>query len=195
MTSTQKYTGLFSLLVAGALLTGCAGLPKHISTTTRIINPPPGKALINFHRPTKYGGAALYPIFDGTGKFICDLPGESVYQYVCDPGKHVFIGWADQVTLMETEVDAHKIYDVMVDVGMGWVQANIRMTPLSKDDPRRARLAEFESREKNIVVMQRDDHVIQYEQKNQARVQQIKSDFLGGAKSERTRSLQRDDCR
>ena len=195
MKPSLKSTGLSGLLVITALLTGCAGLPKHVATTTRVANPPPGKALVNFHRPTGYGGMALFPIFDGDGKFICDLPGQSVYQYTCDAGKHLFIGWADHVTVLEAEVDANKIYDVMVDVGMGWIQANIRMTPLAKDVPRGARLAEFEKREKWVVAIQRDGHVAEYEQKNQARVQQIKSDFLGGEKSERTRSLQKDDCR
>ncbi len=195
MNTILKSTGLIALLVAAALMTGCGGLPKHVTTTTRIANPPAGKALVNFHRPTGYGGQVLYPIFDGAGKFICDLPGRSAYQYACEPGKHLFIGWAEHVTVLEAEVVANKTYDVMVDVGMGWGQANIKMTPLAKDDPRRTKLAEFEKREKQVVAIQKNDHVIQYEQKNQARIQQIKSDFLGGAKSERTRSLQKGDCR
>jgi len=194
MNTILRFTGLTALLAAAALLTGCAGLPKHITTTPRIANPPPGKALVNFHRPTGYAGHVLYPIFDGDGKFVCDLPGQSVYQYACDPGKHLFIGWREHVTVLEADVDANKTYDVMVDAG-GWPITIIWMTPLTSDDPRRTKMAEFEKQEKKVVAIQRGDHVIKYEQKNQARILQIKSDFLGGAKSERARSLKKDDCR
>lgn len=188
---------LVSSLCAVALVlgTGCAGLPKHLAKTTRITEPPAGKAIINFGRPTGYGGNALYPIFDGDGKFICDLPGKAVFQYVCDPGKHVFIGWAEHVSVVEVDAAPNKIYDILVDVGMGWIQANIKMAPLTKTDPRRAKLPEFDQREKNVLTMMRDKHVTEYEAKNQARVQEIKKDFFGGPKSDRVLRLQPDDCR
>jgi hypothetical protein len=178
-----------------ALGAGCAGLPKHVSTAPRMAQPPPGKALINIHRPSNYGGAAFFPIFDGDGKFICDMPGASEFQYVCAPGKHVFIGWADHVSVVEADVAADKVYDIVVDVGMGWVKANIRLIALNKANERRSRVAEFEKREKRVVVLNRNDHVTQYEQRNQKRVAEVKSDFFGGPKSDRVEHLRQDDCR
>jgi hypothetical protein len=83
----------------------------------------------------------------------------------------------------------------MVDVGMGWVTANIKMVPLTKGDPRRAKLAEFEKKEKYVLAIQDTAHVTQYETKSQAKVQEIKTDFLGGQKSDRVKHLSPDDCR
>jgi hypothetical protein len=178
------------------LASGCGGLPKHVTKTTRVTQPPPGKTLVNFHRPTGYGGAIFYPVFDTEGKFVCDVPGKSVFQYTCEPGKQVFMAWAEHVSVVEADFAPDKIYDVMIDVGMGWIQANITLAPLSRSDPRRAKLPEFEKREKMAVGMQRTEHVDQYEEKNQARIQEIKKDFLnGGPKADRVRRLGKDDCR
>ena len=43
--------------------------------------------------------------------------------------------------------------------------------------------------------MERNKHVIDYEAKNQDRVQQIKKDFIAGEKSDRIGSLSKSDCR
>lgn len=175
-------------------LSGC-GLPKHIAVVPRQPAPPAGKALINVHRPSNYGGGVKYPIFNIDGQFICDIPGGSMFQYVCDPGDMVLVGWAESVSVVKASVEANKVYDIMVDVAPGWVQANIKLMPVTKTDPRRARLAEFERRAKRTVGMNRNEHAISYEQRNAQRVAEIKSDFLKGEKQDRVRILQKDDCR
>lgn len=182
-------------IVTFFLCCGCAHLPEHMTKTTRLSAPPPGKALINFHRPTGYGGEVLYPIFLGDGTFIADLPGESIVQYVSDPGKRLFYGWMEHVSVIEADVAADRTYDFMVDVQMGWMKANISLNPMRKGDPRRAKLAEFEKREKNVLALQRTRHATRFEQENQTRIQEIKRDFLGGEKSYRVEHLGKDDCR
>ncbi len=174
---------------------GCAGLPKHLTKVQRITQPPPGKALVNFHRPSNWGGAELFAIFDGNGEMLIDLPGGSEFQQICDPGEHIYFAWADQVTVVKSDLAANKVYDIMVDIGMGWVRGNIRLVPLNKDSPRRVRLAEFEKRERQILAQNRTDHVANYEAKHKERIEQIKQDFLGGQKSERVSRLRQDDCR
>jgi len=59
---------------------------------------------------------------------LMDQPGVSLFQHVCNPGEQVFIVWADHVTVVKADLAADKIYDIMVDVGMGWVQPNIVLT-------------------------------------------------------------------
>jgi hypothetical protein len=171
-----------------------AGLPKHLKLVPKITQPPAGKALVNFHRPSNYGGVK-YAIFDSDGKMLIDLPGGSTFQMVCDPGQHLFMGWADHVTVVKADVAADKTYDIMIDIGMGWVKANIRLIPLLKGDPRREKLAEFEKREKKVVGLVRTEHVTDYEAKNKTRVEEIRRDFLGGGKSDRVSVMQADDCR
>jgi hypothetical protein len=181
------------VVIAGA---GCQSIPRTTVLVPRISQPPPGKALVNFHRPSNYGGGARVPIFDGNGKMLMDLPGVSLFQHVCDPGQQVFMVWADHVTVVKADLAPNKIYDIVVDVGMGWVQANITLAPVTKNDPRRARLAEFERRErKTLGLNTASPRVAEYEAKNQPRVAEIKADFLNGQKSDRLRELQKDDCR
>jgi hypothetical protein len=189
-----RFLGLSCLVLAGALLSGCAGLPKHLTKTTRIEAPPSGKALVNIHRPSGYGGGK-FAVFEASGKMLIDMPGGCEFQYVCDPGQHVFIGWADHVTVVKADVAADKIYDIMIDIGMGWVKANIRLVPLAKGDERRAKLADFERREKNVLALNRNEHVEKYEAKNKDRIADIKKDFLGGDKTDRVSVLNKDDCR
>jgi hypothetical protein len=184
-----------SLLLGITLCVGCAGLPKQLTKVERIQQPPAGKALVNFHRPSTWGGG-LYPIFDGNGKMVMDLLGGCEFQQVCEPGENVFMGWAEHVSVVRIDAAPDKIYDIMVDISMGWVTANIFMSPLAKGDPRRAKLADFERREKTVLGLNRNQHVIDYEAKNQNRVAEIKRDFLqSGQKSERVKVLQKDDCR
>jgi hypothetical protein len=186
---------LFPTIVAALLGTGCAGLPT-ISKVARINQPPAGKVLVNFHRPSNWGGAEKFAICDGDGKMLIDLPGGSEFQLVCDPGERIFIGWADQVSVVKADLAADKTYDVVVDISLGWVRGNIWLNPLAKGDARRDRLTEFEKREgKRVLGLNRTRYVEKYEAKNQERIQQIKRDFLGGDKSDRARLLQKDDCR
>jgi hypothetical protein len=195
MKKLQSQAGfVLTFLAAGMLFVGCAGLPKQLTKVQRMEQPPAGKALINFHRPSTWGGG-MYPIFDINGKMVMDLLGACEFQAVCEPGENVFMGWADHVSVLKADVAADKVYDVMVDVSMGVWKPNIYMAPLAKGDPRRSKLAEFERREKTVLALNRNQHVIDYEAKNQKRVQEIKQDFLSGQKSDRVKYLQKDDCR
>ncbi len=124
MKNTKKIIHLLtfcSLLAAAVVLCGCASVPKTCRIVTRISQPPPGKALVNFHRPSSYGKPVGVPIFDINGKMLVDMRGASLFQVVCDPGETVFIGWAEHVTVIKADVAPDKIYDIMVDVAPGWV--------------------------------------------------------------------------
>ena len=117
------------------------------------------------------------------------------FQQVCEPGENVFMGWAERVSVVKADVAADKVYDIVVDISMGWIKGNVYMSPLGKGEPRRSKLPEFERREATVLGLNRNQHVIDYEAKNQTRVAEIKADFLAGQKSDRVKYLQKDDCR
>lgn len=193
LTFFVKYS--FLITAAAFLCIGCAGIPTTVKVA-RITQPPVGKALVNFHRPSNYGGAMRLPIFDGNGKMLMDLPGGALFQHICDPGEQIYMVWAYHVTVVKADVAPDKIYDILVDVSMGWVQANIYLAPLGKDSPRRAKLTEFEKRERvTLNLNPASPHVAAYEANSQKRIQDIKRDFLGGQKDERVKLLKKDDCR
>jgi hypothetical protein len=191
---------LFCLLSISTLVAiagvGCQSIPKTTVLVPRISQPPPGKALVNFHRPSNFGGRVAGPIFDGKGKMLIDLPGRSLFQYVCDPGEQIFITWADYVTVVKAELAPDKVYDIVADTAAGWYHPGVILAPLSKSDSRRAKLAEFAKREKNTLGLNpASPRVADYQGMNQARIAEIKADFLGGPKSDRLKQLQKDDCR
>jgi hypothetical protein len=190
-------------IVAVLWCCGCAtSVPKAPNVVARISRPPPGKALVNFHRPSSYAKSIGVPVFDVNGKMLADMRDASLFRIVCDPGETVFISWvqfvnwAEHATVIKADLAPDKIYDIMVDVAPAWVSANIVLTPLAKGDPRRAKLAELERQEEcALPVKAGSSRVVECEAKNHERIEQIKRDFLGGEKSGRVKVLAKDDCR
>jgi hypothetical protein len=196
MKNRKLLSRLFAVGLGLALtlpVTGHAG--SRLLKVTRISAPPAGKVLINFHRPSSYGGMEKLPIFDGQGTMLIDLPGKAEYQLVCEPGEHLFIAWADHVSVVKADVAPDKIYDIMVDTAPGWMRANIRLVPLTKDASRREKLEDFERREKRLYTLDRNKYVTKYEEKNQKRIEDVKRDFIDGKKSDRVSYLNKDDAR
>jgi hypothetical protein len=185
---------LTTCLVAVALCSGC-GTPRQVTQVQRLAGPPPGKALVNFHRPSNAAGGVTYPIFHGSGKMLCELPRRGLFQYICDPGEQIFISWAEQVSVVKADLAPDKIYDIMADLRLGWVRNNFALVPLAKGDARRAKLAEFERREKMTVGLDRTEYVTKYEADHQTKVEQIKWDFFQGEKTNRVRHITKEDCR
>ena len=175
---------------------GCSSVPKTSQIVERINQPPPGKALVNFHRPSSFGKPVAYPIFDINGKMLTDMRGASLTQVVLNPGQTTFIGWAEHVSIVQADLAPDKVYDIMVDVAPGWVTANIFLSPMTKNDARRSKLDNFNRREKwTIAINPASPRVAEYEAAQHARVEQIKKDFLNGEKSGRVKVLSKDDCR
>jgi len=196
--------GMISLLKCSALAvalvvacSGCAHIPKTSIPTTKISQPPPGKALVNFHRPSGMGRLQAYPIFDANGKMLVDLPGCAMFQAVCDPGDNIFIGiTSDRVSVLNAKVAPDRIYDVLVDIGMGTWTQSMFFSPMDKNNKRKTKIPSFERREKLVLVINPNSpRVSEYEAAKQRQIMEIKTDFLGGAKSDRVKYLNPDDCR
>jgi len=195
------------LLSVSAVAVLCSGgchtsKPVPSNVVPRINQPPPGKALVNFHRPSSYAQSVSVPIFDLKGNMLLDIRDGSLFQIVCDPGETVFISWAqfvnsvDNETVLKADLAPDKVYDVMVDVSHSWISANIFLTPLTKVDARRSELAELDSRELSTLPFSAGSpSVIEYETLSRKRIAQIKKDFLGGEKSWRVKVLAKDDSR
>jgi hypothetical protein len=160
-------------------------LPK----SDRISTPPPGKALVNFHRLGKMK-KLTYSLFDPAGKFLADIPPKGQFQHVCDPGEHVYFGWlvASTISVIKADVAAGKVYDILLD------ESDLKLSPLLRDDPRRAKLSDWESVE-DPVTLKRIDRVVESENRAQPKVAKIREDFLDGPKAGQVLVLRKEDCR
>jgi hypothetical protein len=194
-----------------ALCSGCASFSfdQNVARSQRVSQPPPGKALVNFHRPSGWAGSFLAPVFNGNRDFIGLLRGASEFQWICPPGEQVFIGWSEEpvamkltkgqsgsVAVLQAEVQADKIYDIMVDLTPGWGAPAVAFSPLVSGSERRNRLAEFEGREKTVTSgVQQTVPVAEYRRMRQSRADGILQDFLHGSKKDRLRYLKKEDFR
>ncbi len=161
-----------------------------------ITAPPPGKALVNFHRPSDYGGHRLYHVFQKTNYLGSNL-GEQRFQYVFEPGEHVFVGYLDDsiwstVSVIRADLQPDKVYDCVVDAG--YFTSSIALNPLKKDEKRRAKLEDWEDDE-DLMVRSEESPWQQLEAKRRENNEEILQDFLHGEKQERVKLLAADDCR
>lgn len=185
---------LVTALVAALLLTAltaCGGT-RFMGPATAVEAPPAGKALVNFHRPSNYGGGADFPIYDRT-RLVGNLEGKSMFQYIAEPGEHLFIGRADKVSVVKAQLAADKVYDIAVDVGMGMMQANVHLAALGKGDERRAKLADWQAKER-VIGLSDQAEADRFAERKRKDIEKIIADFEG-PKKDRVQLLAADDCR
>jgi len=98
------------------------------------LKPSEGKALVNFVRPSSFGGGAKATIWDGD-KLIGVSFGKQRFQYECEPGKHLFIAWSEWKSPVEAELLPNRVYFIALRIRMDWWRGRIHQVPLNKEDP------------------------------------------------------------
>jgi len=190
-----------SILFLAALLClapGCGSTPymREALPGEALEAPPAGKALVNIHRPSDYGGHRVYLVFDGT-QFVGASRGEERFQYVAEPGTHALVGyladsiWAT-VSVIQADLLPDQVYDCVVDAG--YFTSSIAVNPLPKGEKRRAKLPDWEEDQTTLVVDQQSN-VAEYEADRREDNEEILKDFIGGPKQERVKVLAADDHR
>ena len=163
----KNYQRLVMVVVA-ILFVGCAGSSKYMTKATPIEGPPPGKALVYFMRPSGLGFAINFQIWDGE-HFIGLSQAKSYFAYPCEPGKHLFIGMAENKRGIEADLVAGKSYYVITQVKMGAWRARMGFIPVNPESefwdvvetyknslnfisPKEEMLAAWENKKQNEVL-------------------------------------------
>lgn len=188
-----------AIVLAAAVLasTGCGVPLMRPATPSEVYSAPPaGKTLVNFHRPSNYGGNRLYTVFDRT-KFLGNDFGEQRFQYVCDPGEHIFIGFLrgsiwGSVSVIKADLQPDKIYDCIVDAG--FFTSSIAINPIKKGEERREDFPDWED-DQRVFVVDDAQNVSGFEAKRQEDNEKIMADFVNGEKKDRLKYLDAADCR
>ena len=94
--------------------------------------PAEGKAVIYFTRVTLYGKPVEFEFFH-QDKYIGVFKGDQYMRYECDPGTQLFWASSENKEFLTAELEADKIYIVMVDVIMGVMKAHVGLTPVTID--------------------------------------------------------------
>lgn len=127
----KKYTGTI-LIVLIFLIAGCAGSSQYMAKATPVTGPSAGKALVYFMRPSGLGFAINFQIWDGD-KFIGLSQAKSYFGYQCNPGKHLFVGIAENKRGIDAELEAGKSYYIITQVRMGGWRARMAFIPVTQD--------------------------------------------------------------
>ncbi len=90
---------------------------------------PSNKAVVYFVRTSSSGFAINFSYFDST-KLIGIFAGQGYFRYECEPGSHLFWARSENKDFIEANVDAGKIYFIEAIVMMGFVKAQVRLTPV-----------------------------------------------------------------
>ena len=124
----KRYLKSISLIIF-VLLTGCAGSSRYMVKATPTVGPPPERALVYFMRPSGMAFAINFQIWD-SDRFIGLSQAKSYFAYECDPGKHLFLGIAENKVAIEADLEAGKSYYIGTNVRMGAMKARMDFTPV-----------------------------------------------------------------
>lgn len=114
------------------LLTGCAGSSKYMTKTEPVrFDASQGKSVVYFLRPSGMGFAINFQVWD-RDRFIGLSQAKSYFAYVCDPGKHLFIGIAENKVAVDADLAPGKSYYIVTEPRMGGWKARLAMTPVTK---------------------------------------------------------------
>jgi len=141
MTNLKKQKSLQIIVLFLAILaSGCAGPVKHMATVSNenaVTTPDKGKALIVFQRPSKLGYAiqsSVFEIVDDEPEILGVIAAKKKMAYQADPGEHLFMVVSESADFMSAEVEADKVYYVLVAPRMGAWKARFSLGPILGKD-------------------------------------------------------------
>jgi hypothetical protein len=120
-------------LLAGVLLlmSGCAS--SVMTRTEPLTLEQPNRAMVTFVRPSLFGGAIQFGIWDGAD-FVGVLSAKSYVQYLVEPGEHLFLARAENWSYVKADLEAGKQYYIVGKVFPGIWKARVALDPVVKGD-------------------------------------------------------------
>lgn len=141
MTNLKKQKSIqIIVLFLVILVSGCAGPVKHMATVSSenaVTRPDKGKALIVFQRPSKMAYAiqsSVFEIADDAPEIVGIIAAKKKMAYQVEPGEHLFMVVSENADFMSAEVEADKIYYVLVAPRMGAWKARFSLGPILGKD-------------------------------------------------------------
>ncbi len=126
----RNFLKLF-LFVALIMLSGCAGSSPYMRKATPVEELSSGKARVYFMRPSGLGFAIHFQIWDRY-RLIGLSQAKSYFTYECEPGKHLFLGRAENKRAVEADLEAGKSYYIITQVKIGAWKARMGFIPVTK---------------------------------------------------------------
>ncbi len=123
---------LLLLLISFVLLSGCAS--QHMVQVRQMGPPDSQHAMVVFVRPSFFGGAIQFGIWDGEN-LVGVLSAGSYIQYMTTPGEHLFLARAENWSYVKANLQAGKRYFIVANVFPGVWKARVALDPVRANDP------------------------------------------------------------
>jgi hypothetical protein len=128
----QKISLRALLFAAGILLiSGCAS--SLMMKVPPMDAPDDRHAVVTFVRPSFFGGAIQFGIWDSEN-FVGILSAGSYVQYLAEPGEHLFLARAENWSYVKADLQGGKKYFILGKVFPGVWKARVAFDPITKDD-------------------------------------------------------------
>jgi hypothetical protein len=136
------------------LIVGCAGSSQYMNKAATPDGPSPGKALVYFMRPSGIGFAIHFQIWENY-RLIGLSQAKCYFAYELDPGKHLFVGRAENKRVVEADLEAGKTYYILTQVQIGGWKARMAFIPVTRGSEYWDKV-ELYKQELSSVVLQKE---------------------------------------
>ena len=122
---------------------GCAGGPAYMvrADPQPRIQAPSDQALVVIMRPSAFGAQAIFQVVDGQGTYLGHLGPRQYFVHAVPAGEHTFVAWSGGTDMMQTQLQAGRVYYVLLGVHMGAWGAEVSISALT---PRRSEWVNLE---------------------------------------------------
>ncbi len=139
MNKLSNMGGILACVAAMCLGSGCAS--TMMTRAERMPAPQANKAVVTFVRPSYFGGAIKFGIWD-SDRFVGVLTPGSYIQYETDPGEHVFLSRAENWSYVKARLKGGKEYFIVGAVFPGVMKARVALNPSDMRKPEEAKAAD-----------------------------------------------------
>jgi len=156
--------------------TGCAGHSMYMKPATTLLQPTENEALVRFMRPSGLGFAVNFNVLDGE-KVIGNSVAMSQFDYLVEPGKHLFIATAENKVFLEADLEAGKTYYVITRIYPGAWYARVAFVAVNKNSKFWDKVYNWE--EKLKIIEPNTAALKKWESKNKGKIDNLISAYEG----------------
>ena len=169
----KNVAGIIKVLALAWVLSALSGCSSSMMKPAEVIQASPEYAVVNFLRPSSFGGAIMFGMWDREN-LVGILTSKNYIQYKARPGEHIFLARAENWSVIKANVLAGKTYYVLASPRMGWGKARVSLEVLKPDDKR---IDEWMASLKPIAVdpAQRDAYVKERESSIKQAVENVQN--------------------
>ncbi|MCD4744039.1 MAG: hypothetical protein K8R67_16375 [Desulfobacteraceae bacterium] len=124
---------LIALCFVFVLLAGCRSSVMMGVQPMNVANLDENSVIVNFVRPSFYGGAIQFGLWDSE-EWIGISAAGSYIQYKTTPGKHLFLARAENWSCVQAELEGGRSYFILASPRMGAWKARVSLEPVNIGD-------------------------------------------------------------